>query len=81
MTAPRGHGGGAKSKGTPYGETLQTTGFHVGRIVIVPREFAPMPSPPLRRRASENRGDSQHAFFRHDGIYRSDVFTKPKPNT
>jgi hypothetical protein len=43
-----------EGKGALYGETLQTTGFHVGRIVIVPREFAPMPSPPLR--ASENRG-------------------------
>jgi len=40
-------GGGAKSKGAPYRETLQTTGFYVGRIVIVPREFAPIPSPPL----------------------------------
>ena len=40
-------GGGAKSKGALYRETLQTTGFYVGRIVIVPREFAPIPSPPL----------------------------------
>jgi hypothetical protein len=40
------HGGGAKSKGAPYRETLQTTGFYVGRIVIVPEEFAPIPSPP-----------------------------------
>ena len=46
-----GSGGGAKSKGAPYRETLQTTGFYVGRIVIVPGEFAPIPSPPLRRRA------------------------------
>ncbi len=34
-----------KSKGALYGETLQTTGFYVGRIVIVPREFAPMSFP------------------------------------
>jgi hypothetical protein len=36
----RSAGGG---KGAPYGETLQATGFHVGRIVIAPREFAPIP--------------------------------------
>jgi hypothetical protein len=52
MTAyQRGPGGGAKSKGALYRETLQTTGIYVGRIVIVPREFAPMPSPPLRHRS------------------------------
>jgi hypothetical protein len=67
-----------EGQGALYRETLQTTGFHLGRIVIVPREFAPMPSPPLHGRASENRGDSQHAFFRHDGIYRSDVFSTQK---
>ena len=43
-----GCGGGAKSKGALYRETLQTTGFYVGRIVIVTREFTPIPSPPLR---------------------------------
>jgi len=43
-----GGGSGAKSKGALYRETLQTTGFYMGRIVIVPREFAPIPSPPLR---------------------------------
>jgi len=32
----------------PYRETLQTTGFYVGRIVIVTREFASIPSPPPR---------------------------------
>jgi hypothetical protein len=36
--------GGHEGNGTRYRETLQTTGFHGGRIVIVPREFAPMPS-------------------------------------
>src|SRR5665647_2506007 len=47
MLSP-GCGGGAKSKGALYRETLQTTGFYVGRIVIVTREFTPIPSPPLR---------------------------------
>src|SRR5215208_6970463 len=36
-------------EGARYRETLQTTGFYVGRIVIVPREFAPIPSPPRPR--------------------------------
>jgi hypothetical protein len=58
-------------------ETLQTTGFYGGRIVIVTREFAPIPHTPaglpipmaIRMR-----------FLRHDGIYRSDVVqTKTKP--
>ena len=39
----------AKAKFALYRETLQTTGFYVGRIVIVPREFTPIPSPPLNR--------------------------------
>ena len=38
-----------EGKGALYRETLQTTGFYVGRIVIVPREFAPIPSAPLHR--------------------------------
>ena len=32
----------------PYRETLQTTGFYMGRVVIVTREFASIPSPPSR---------------------------------
>ena len=63
------HSGGG-GKGAHNRETLQTTGFYVGRIVIVPREFAPMPHAPaglaipmaIRMR-----------FLRHDGIFRSDV--------
>ena len=43
-------------KGALYRETLQTTGFYMGRVVIVPREFAPIPSPPLRHR---NRRESK----------------------
>jgi hypothetical protein len=65
-TRHRGGGG----KGAHNRETLQTTGFYVGRIVFVPREFAPIPHAPaglaipmaIRMR-----------FLRHDGIYRSDV--------
>jgi putative transposase len=35
------HAGG--SKGARYRETLQATGFYVGRVVIATTEFAPMP--------------------------------------
>jgi hypothetical protein len=63
------HSGGG-GKGAHNRETLQTTGFYVGRIVIVSREFAPIPHAPaglaipmaIRMR-----------FLRHDGIFRSDV--------
>jgi len=48
LLSPR-RGGGTKSKGALYRETLRTTGFYVGRILIVTREFTPIPSPPLRR--------------------------------
>jgi hypothetical protein len=69
---------GGGGKGAHNRETLQTTG-RTTRIVIVPREFAPIPSTPaglpipmaIRMR-----------FLRHDGIYRSDVVqvkTKTKP--
>jgi hypothetical protein len=75
-----GHGG-CGGKGAHNRETLQTTGFYVGRVVIVPREFAPIPhalaglSIPMAIRMR---------FLRHDGIYRSDVVqsktkTKTKP--
>lgn len=67
-------GGGVK--GAHNRETLQTTG-RTTRIVIVSREFAPIPHAPaglpipmaIRMR-----------FLRHGGIYRSDVVqTKTKP--
>jgi len=68
-------GGGVK--GAHNRETLQTTG-RTTRIVIVPREFAPIPHTPaglpipmaIRMR-----------FLRHGGIYRSDVvqIAKTKP--
>ena len=69
---------GGGGKGAHNRETLQTTGFYVGRIVIVPREFAPIPHVtagfpiPMAIRMR---------FLRHDGIYRSDVVqtTKTKP--
>src|ERR1019366_6839215 len=44
MLSP-GCGGGAKSKGALYRETLQTTGFYVGRIVNRKKRFAAFPSP------------------------------------
>jgi len=77
MIRRRGRRGGG-GKGAHHRETLQTTGFYTGRVVIVPREFAPIPHTPagfsipmaIRMR-----------FLRHDGIYRSDVVqtTKTKP--
>lgn len=69
--------GGCGDKGAHHRETLQTTGFYVGRIVIVTEEFAPISHTPaglpipmaIRMR-----------FLRHHGIYRSDVVqTKTKP--
>jgi len=68
---------GGGGKGSHNRETLQTTGFYVGRIVIVPREFAPMSHAPaglLLTMAIRMR------FLRHHGIYRSDVVhSKTKP--
>ena len=54
---------GARVKGARYRETPQTTGFYVDRIVIVPREFAPMPKPPLSNRERLNSDGHQNAFF------------------
>jgi len=73
----RGRSGGG-GKGAHNRETLQTTGFYMGRIVIVPREFAPISHAPaglLIPMAIRMR------FLRHDGIYRSDVVqnNKTKP--
>jgi hypothetical protein len=64
---------GGKAKFALYRETLQTTGFYVGRVVIVLREFATIPS---------RRGQIlklQNAFSRHDGIYPSDAGICPQP--
>jgi hypothetical protein len=71
---PSGGGG----KGAHNRETLQTTGFYAGRIVIVPREFAPIPHTPTRLPIPMA---IRMRFLRHNGIYRSDVVptTKSKP--
>src|SRR5450756_222137 len=79
MLSP-GCGAGAKSKGALYRETLQTTGFYVGRIVIVTREFTSIPSPPLRCHGSRNPTGFRNAFGEACGIYRSDGMVRPFPN-
>src|ERR1035438_1373818 len=62
------------SRAPPNRRDLTGPGF------FSPKEFSPRSLPRHSVAAvSENRGHSQNAFFRHDGIYRSDVFTKPKP--
>ena len=57
-----GYGSGAKPKVALYRETLQTTGFYVGRVVIVTREFASISSPPLRCRSLQDSTSSWIAF-------------------
>jgi hypothetical protein len=53
---------GAEAKGARYRETLQTTGFYVDRIVIVPGESAPiLQSLPVRRQRRNSDGH-QNAF-------------------
>ena len=74
----------AGGRGALYRETLQATGFHVGRVVIATAEFAPMPPHDL---PGYPGGIIPTAigmrFRRHDGIYRSDVVQdktqKPNP--
>jgi hypothetical protein len=51
---------GPEPKGARYRETLQTTGCYMDRVVIVPREFAPMPKPPHERLNSDGH---QNAFL------------------
>jgi len=83
LNACRRHSFGG-SKGALYRETLQATGFHVGRVAIATAEFAPMP--PLHLPGYPG-GFTPTAigmrFLRHDGIYRSDVVQhqtqKPNP--
>src|ERR1035441_8587466 len=55
-----GCGGGAKSKGALYRETLRTTGSYMARIVIATRDFPPIPPPPLR--GHRFRESSRNAF-------------------
>ena len=71
------------SKGALYRETLQATGFYMGRVVIATAGFAPMPPSAL---PGYPGGIIPTAigmrFRRHVGIYRSDVVQgkTPKPN-
>jgi hypothetical protein len=66
----RSYGG---SKGALYRETLQATGFYVGRVVIATAGFAPMP-PSVPGYPGGNHSDGHRMRFRrHDGIYQSDV--------
>src|SRR5215813_2740544 len=70
-----------EGKGALYRETLQATGFYLGRVVIATAEFAPMP--PLHLPGYPG-GLIPTAigmrFRRHDGIYRSDVVQNQKPS-
>ncbi len=67
---------GAEEKGAHDRETLQTTG-RTTRIVIVPREFAPIPH---ARAGLRIPMAIRMRFLRHDGIYRSAVVeNKTKP--
>ena len=65
---------GGGGKGTHHREALQTTG-RTTRIVIVPREFAPIPHAPAGLRIPMA---IRMRFLRHDGIYRSDVVQTDK---
>jgi hypothetical protein len=68
------------SKGALYRETLQATGFYMGRVVIATAEFAPMP-PSIPGYPGGNIPTAiGMRFLRHGGIYRSDVVQNQKPN-
>ena len=54
---------GARSKSARYRETLQTTGFNVDRIVIVPGEFAPMFEALLSNHRRLNSNGHRNAFL------------------
>jgi len=69
MDRPLDHSGG-RGKGAHNRETLQTTGCYAVRIVIVPREFAPIPHTPT---GLPTPMAIRVRFLRHDGIFRSDV--------
>ena len=71
------------SKGALYRETLQATGFHVGRAVIATAGFAPMPPLLVPGYPGGNHSDGHRMrFSRHDGIYQSDggLGTSPNPS-
>ncbi len=63
------------SKGALYRETLQATGFYVGRIVIATAEFVPGYPGGLIPMAIGMR------FRRHHGIYQSDGGLFSNPNS
>ena len=72
---------GAAVKGAQYRETLQTTGCYVDRILIVPREFAPMPQPLLYNCGRLDSNGHQNAFseaWRNLSV-RCRAVCKPKP--
>ena len=71
------HSGGG-GKGAHNRETLQTTGFYVGRIVIVSREFAPIPHAPAGL-PRQFRWPSECVF---SGMTESigPMWSKPQPN-
>jgi hypothetical protein len=70
-----------EGKGALYRETLQATGFYMGRIVIATAEFAPMPPFHLPGYPGGlNPTAIGMRFRRHDGIYRSDVVQNQEPN-
>ena len=83
ITACRRRSFGGGSKGALYRETLQATGFYVGRVVIATAGFAPMPPSHLPGYPGGFIPTAiRTRFLRHDGIYRSDavqnqIQTKP----
>ena len=70
------------SKGALYRETLQATGFYVGRVVIASAEFAPMPPLVPGYPGGSIPTAIGMRFLRHDGIYQSDLgfFKNPNPS-
>jgi Integrase core domain len=74
-------GSGAGTIWARYRETLQTTGSYVGRVVIVPREFAPMPQSPRGKHGQWNSDGHQKAFFKasRNLSVRCGVSAQPKP--
>jgi len=72
--------GGGKLEITLCVETLQTTGFYVGRDFIVTRESASFSTLlPDARSPGTARQVIGVRFLRHGGIYRSDVIVQGPP--
>ena len=69
------------SKGGLYRETLQATGFYVGRIVIATAEFAPMPPFVPGYPGGLIPIAIGMRFRRHHGIYQSDGGLFSNPNS